>query len=310
MIPGARTGDPVPANWEVMGDATLDQMGASVSGGGDVNGDGFSDIVVGIPGRDGVNGDAGGVQIFDGGADYQDPIWGNILQAKQNSVRLYNADMAVPYVPKVSQPNFGVGLESRSFLGRNKGKLIWETKSNGQPFSSQPNTPISNSVQSTGSQPAFTDLTAAGTELKVLVAKLSPETKVRVRVRYEPALALTGQMYGPWRYVQVYVEGKSVSPAPVDDTAARLAVPAEREVNGEESVSVFPNPASEKLFIRSNAGNVIKGVKMISPNGIVVYQGSNAQTEIDLKGLTPGMYILISKHADGSQAYHKVMVKK
>ncbi|MGX5852157.1 FG-GAP-like repeat-containing protein [Dyadobacter jiangsuensis] len=310
LIPGGRTGDPVPANWEVMGDATLDQMGASVTGGGDVNGDGFSDIVVGIPGRDGVNGDAGGVQIFDGGADYQDPLWGNILQAQQNSVRLYNADMATPYVPKVSQPTFGVGLESRSFLGRNKGKLVWETKSNGQPFSSQPNTPISNSVQSTGFQPAFTDLTAAGIELKALITKLSPETKVRVRVRYEPALALTGQMYGPWRYVQMYIEGKSISPAPVEETAARLAVPAEREVNGKESVSVFPNPASEKLFIRSNAGNVIKGVKMISPNGTVVYQGSNAQTEIDLKGLTPGMYILISKHADGSQASHKVMVKK
>ena len=75
-------------------------------------------------------------------------------------------------------------------------------------------------------------------------------------------------------------------------------------------MSVFPNPASEKLFIRSNANNTIKGVKLISPNGTVVYQGSNAQTEIDLKGLTPGMYILISKHADGSQTSHKVMVKK
>ncbi len=310
VIPGVRYGGVVPANWEIMGDATFDQMGTSVSGAGDVNGDGFSDVIVGIPGRDGINADAGGAQVFDGGAEYQDPIWFNIKQGKPNSVRLYNADMVTPYAPNAPQPNFAVGLESRSFLGRNKGKLIWETKGNGQPFSSNPNTPISNSVQSTGSQPAFTDLTAAGTELKALVVKLNPETKLRARVRYEPALALTGQVYGPWRYVQVYVEGKSVSPAPAEDVTSRLALQPELEENAEERVSVFPNPASERLFIRSNSQNAIKGVKLISASGAVVYRGGSAQTEIDLKGMAPGMYILVSKHADGSQVSQKVMVKK
>lgn len=307
VIPGVPFGGVVPANWEIMGDATLDQMGTSVSGGGDVNGDGFSDVVVGIPGRDGINSDAGGVQVFDGGAEYQDPIWFNVLQGKQNSLRLYNADMVTPYAPNAPQPNFAVGLESRSFLGRNKGKLVWETRGNGQPFSSQPNTPISNSVQSTGSQPVYADLTAAGIELKALVTKLNPDTKLRTRVRYEPALALTGQVYGPWRYVQAYVAGKSISPAPAEDITSRLALQPEF---AEESVSVFPNPASERLFIRSNSLNAIKGVKLISSSGAVVYQGGGAQTEIDLKGLAPGVYILVSKHVDGSQRSHKVLVKK
>ena len=310
LIPGGPNGGPVPANWEVMGDATLDQMGTSVSGAGDVNGDGFSDLIVGIPGRDGINQDVGSVYVYDGGADYQDPIWFNVKQGKQNSVRLYNADMVTPYVPNAPQPNFAAGLESRSFLGRNKGKLVWETRGKGQPFSSQPNTPISNSVQSTGSQPVFTDLTAAGIELKVLVAKLNPETKLRARVRYEPALALTGQVYGPWRYVQAYVEGKSVSPPPAGDIASRLALPEELAGNAEESVSIFPNPASERLFIRSSSQNEIKSVKLISASGAVVFQGRNAQTEIDLKGMAPGMYILMSKHTDGSELSHKVMVKK
>ncbi|WP_177194185.1 FG-GAP-like repeat-containing protein [Dyadobacter sp. SG02] len=310
VIPGGPNGGVTPTNWEIMGDAMLDQMGASVSGAGDVNGDGFSDLVVGIPGRDGIVQEVGGVNIYDGGAEYQDQFWFNVLQGKQSSVRLYNADMANPYVPNVAQPNFGVGLESRSFLGRNKGKLVWETRGNGQAFSSQPNTPISNSVQSTGSQPGFTDLTAAGTELKVLVTKLNPDTKVRARVKYEPALALTGQMYGPWRYVQAYVAGKSVSPAPAEDMASRLALQGEPEGNAEETVSVFPNPASEKLFIRSSSSNAIKSLKLISASGAVVYQRGTAQTEIDLRGMTPGMYILVSKHADGSELAHKVLVKK
>lgn len=310
VIPGVPAGGTVPSNWEVMGDAVLDQMGTSVSGAGDVNGDGFSDVIVGIPGRDGINPDVGTVQIFDGGAEYQDPIWFNILQGKPGRVRLYNADMVTPYAPNAPQPNFAVGLKSRSFLGRNKGKLVWETKSNGQPFSSNPNTPISNSVQSTGSQPVFTDLTAAGTELKALVTKLNPETKLRARVRYEPALALTGQVYGPWRYVQVYVEGKSVSPAPTEDITSRLALQPEFVEGAAERLSIFPNPASERLFIHSSSLNAIKGVKMISASGAVVYQGVGTQTEIDLKGLAPGMYILVCKHADGSQVSHKVMVKK
>ncbi|SDE44097.1 Por secretion system C-terminal sorting domain-containing protein [Dyadobacter soli] len=310
VIPGVRHGGTVPANWEEMGSATLDQMGTSVSGGGDVNGDGFSDIIVGIPGRDGINSDVGGVQIFDGGAEYQDPIWFNVVQGKPGRLKLYNTDLIAPYAPSAVQPNFGIGLKSRSFLGRNKGKLVWETKGKGQPFSSSPNRPISNSVASTGSQAAFIDLTAGGTELKSQVLKLMPETKVRARVRFDPALALTGQMYGPWRYVQVYVAGKSVSPPPAEETESNLRLQAEFEENEEELVSIFPNPASEKLFIRSNAVNAVKSLKLISASGAVVYQAGHAQSEIDLKGMAPGMYILVSKHADGSQLSHKVMVKK
>jgi len=310
VIPGGPNGGLPLANWEIMGDAMMDQMGASVSGAGDVNGDGFTDLIVGIPGRDGLVQEVGGVNIYDGAAEFQDQFWFNVIHGKQSSARLYNADMVNPYVPKTAQPNFGLGLESRSFLGRNKGKLVWETRGNGQPFSSQPNTPISNSVQSTGSQPDFTNLPGAGVELKVVVTKLNPETKVRARVKYEPALALTGQMYGPWRYVQAYVAGTSISPAPVGDAAARLAVPAEREENAGEMVSVYPNPASEKLFVRSNASNAIKSLKLISANGTVVYQRASLQTEIDLRNLAPGMYILLSKHADGSERSHKVLVKK
>jgi hypothetical protein len=117
-------------------------------------------------------------------------------------------------------------------------------------------------------------------------------------------------VYGPWRYVQAYVAGKSISPAPAEDITSRLALQPELAEDAEDSVSIFPNPASERLFIRSNSPNAIKGVKLISASGAVVYQGSNAQTEIDLKGLAPGVYILVSKHVDGSQRSHKVLVKK
>jgi len=64
----------------------------------------------------------------------------------------------------------------------------------------------------------------AGTELKNLVDKLYSTnpitaTKVRARLRYNMATALTGQVYGPWRYMPGYLDGHGTHnniPLPVE----------------------------------------------------------------------------------------------
>ena len=52
--------------WTAEGNEAGAAFGASVAAAGDINGDGFADIVVGAPGHDGGSADAGGVFIFAG----------------------------------------------------------------------------------------------------------------------------------------------------------------------------------------------------------------------------------------------------
>jgi hypothetical protein len=108
----------------------------------------------------------------------------------------------------MSDPNlFGAGLYAKSFIGKQKGKLVWQTVRNGNPFSGNP---ITNSTFFTSATPAFTDLTLTGKELKDRIAKQTPTkaTYIRARVKYDPTTAITGQVYGPWRYPEGFLRGR------------------------------------------------------------------------------------------------------
>jgi hypothetical protein len=134
---------------------------------------------------------------------------------KRSNLNLYNIDLTTPISnSNFSAANFGAGLFVKSFLGRNKGKLVWETRLNYNPYSG---TPITNSAVYTSQQSSYTDLGVTGTELKDLVGKQSGTyTKIRARVKYNPATAITGQLYGPWRYVPAQITGESLGTLPVD----------------------------------------------------------------------------------------------
>jgi hypothetical protein len=319
IIPGNYPGANGPGTvtgWASVGAVAMDQMGTSVSGAGDVNGDGFSDIIVGIPGFDAPAAqDAGSVRTYFGGGELLEWNERSYPPARKGNLTVHNAGTLTPYAPGLpgqdATPTFDINLTIKSFLGRTKFKMVWETKTPAQPFSRVANTSIANSVQFTGSTPAYVDLGApfANTNIVASVTKLSEGTKVRARVKYDPVLALTGQMYGPWRYPSALVSGKSVSPPP-QEIVSNLRMSAEIAESVEESVSIYPNPASERIFIRSNSQNAITGIKLLTASGTAIYSAGKAQTEIDLKGLAPGMYVLVTKHADGSELSHKVAIRK
>lgn len=171
-------------------------FGYTVASAGDINGDGFSDVIIGAPNFDNSMTDEGAAFLF----------LGNGGMGKRSNLRLYNTNLTTPITrANYNNPNaFGAGLFAKSPLGRAKGKLVWEVKANGQPFSGNP---IGNTTIFYDKQAGFTNLGIGGIELKSQVQKRGKQTKIRTRIEYEKATAITGQVYGPWRYPPGYTMG-------------------------------------------------------------------------------------------------------
>ncbi|MBK8522563.1 MAG: FG-GAP repeat protein [Chitinophagaceae bacterium] len=185
------------------------KLGVSVACAGDVNGDGYSDVIIGAYFYDdGANATEGRSFVYNGN---------EFTTNERNNIRLYNTNLTTPInSTNFYIGNFGAGLFAKSFLGRNRGKLVWETRLNYNAYSGNP---ITNSVSFTGQQASYTNLGLTGVELKNLITKIlvgSRYTKLRARVKYSPALAITGQVYGPWRYVSSVIDGNNLGALPVE----------------------------------------------------------------------------------------------
>ncbi|MCF2486630.1 FG-GAP-like repeat-containing protein [Dyadobacter sp. CY347] len=275
----------------------LDSYFGKAAGAGDINGDGFADVLIGAPRY------KGSVYVCYGNA-------GN--KNLQNNLRLYNSNLTTPINQTQKAKNdFGAGLYAKSFLGKNKGKMVWETKAKGQGFSKGANNVITNSTMSSGSQNAYASLGLTGTELKSVIAKQGPSTKVRVRVKYDPALALTGQLYGPWRYLPAYLLGNSSAPAPedvVDDMSETVKRKmAFSELSRDADVRIYPNPVSEQLFIDTKNPDAISHLQLFTANGKLIIK--SVKNSMNVRGIEPGIYILVISRKDGSQTSQKVAIK-
>ena len=66
---GSRAGPSGQAAWIATSDQAGDLFGGAIGGGGDVNGDGYGDLMVGAPGFDGRFADEGRAYLFNGSAE-------------------------------------------------------------------------------------------------------------------------------------------------------------------------------------------------------------------------------------------------
>ncbi|GGB94645.1 hypothetical protein GCM10011325_22510 [Dyadobacter sediminis] len=282
---------------------------SSVSSAGDINGDGYADLAIISNSQDYNASDLVGkstCRIYHGN---------NSNKNLQNNLRLYNSNLTtIINQSQKAKNDFGAGLYAKSFLGGGKGKLVWETKPKGQAFSKGSNNVITNSTASSGSQNAYASLGLKGTELKNIVVKQGASTKVRTRIKYDPALALTGQLYGPWRYVPDYLTGSSNSPAR-ENVISNMSetIKAKTQPEGDkpaDAISVYPNPATDKLLIDSESMNGIKSIQLLSNEGKSVYQSTTSVKQVDVSGLAAGSYILVITHQDGLQNSRKILISK
>ncbi len=173
--------DPFPA-WSADGDQTDANFGAAVATGGDVNGDGASDLLVGAPGLDGAGADVGGAFQFlgmDGG--------GVVLRPRQRTV----ADEPIAARGVSTDGAFVIALDGRAPFGRGRVRLEWDARAFGFPFD------VGSPTVQVGDGWNDTDLAAVDLRGDVRDLLDGPY-HWRARARFDPATTPYAA-WGPWR---------------------------------------------------------------------------------------------------------------
>lgn len=191
---GGPSGLSVVSSWSFNGGQTGAESGSAVSGAGDVNGDGFGDILVGAPNYANALAYEGRASLF----------LGNGGTGIAQRTLQYREDMTTPVRTGNKTFNsscgWGIGQFSRSPLGRTRLRLQWEVKGHGPPFSGSP---INSGMGFTGIGASWSDSGTGGVDILEPLSILSLNSSHpawRVRVRYHPATMINGQPFGIWRY--------------------------------------------------------------------------------------------------------------
>ena len=170
-----------PDSW-IEGNQDYSDFGLSVGTAGDVNGDGYADVIVGAPYYDNPQTDEGSAFLYCGNSGSGISLNPRQRRSDDNSpiARLGRSDLC---------DSFRLALLGRTPFGRSKTKLQWEVKLLGTPFNGAG---LHESVD-------WTDADTAGAQMSELVTGLSPDALYhwRVRLHYHPAITPFRQ-YGRW----------------------------------------------------------------------------------------------------------------
>ena len=164
---GSSSGIPATYAWRVSGGQTGAELGCSVSAAGDVNGDGYGDVIIG----------AHKYNVNHYGAAFV--YYGNLGDGIDCRPRQWRTDLSTPVVAPLrthSTSQVGLGLTGRTFYGRGDVKAQFEVKALGTAFNGS-------SLNETAS---WTDTGTGGAGITTTIGSLSNSTfyKWRGRIKY------------------------------------------------------------------------------------------------------------------------------
>ncbi|MBD3393575.1 MAG: hypothetical protein GF418_15685, partial [Chitinivibrionales bacterium] len=175
--------------WRLQSTNQWSAMGDDVASAGDFNGDGYPELLIAAPN-------------YSGAESYDGRVWlayctGHIDGSNEYTLQ-YQHNGTTPIAPGgicSTQGSAVLGMHARSFLGRQRGAVRAELTRNGNPFNGAYYVPSPTS--------SLHDLGTSGTELTSAhgTAWNSYTARWRARVQYDLVTAITGQRFGPWRYM-------------------------------------------------------------------------------------------------------------
>ncbi|MCI0473049.1 MAG: T9SS type A sorting domain-containing protein, partial [Ignavibacteria bacterium] len=181
---GSSSGLSATANWTAESDQEYANFGCSVSTAGDVNGDGYSDVIVGAYYYDNVETDEGRAFTYYGNG-------GKSILSRPMQFRNNKYTPIVPVLKTRSTSDMVIGLVPNSFFCRGLAKLQVEVKQLGTPFNNS-NMSIT---------PNWYAIGLYNNEIKIHITGLQDKTlyKWRARLMYDMTDG-TPQRYSRWFY--------------------------------------------------------------------------------------------------------------
>jgi hypothetical protein len=186
VFPGSATGLPSTPSWFVEGTQSNEGLGVSVGTVGDVNGDGYADVIVGSPNYDNGQTGEGRAQVFYG---YNGTEW------QYHPQQMLNGSTPLAHLGGLDPASvLQLSLFGRNPLGRQDVKLEWQLAPLGVPFTSP--------SALHGMSPTWTDVLTTGVPISITTGSLVPGTPYhwRTRIRF-PSGSRLGQPGGRWLHL-------------------------------------------------------------------------------------------------------------
>jgi len=226
---GSSSGLNSGTNWIGYGNQQNSKFGISVSTAGDINGDGYSDVIIG---ESGYSLDYGRALLFYGNSN--SGLKATIQQYKPGTNNILSSGSLTGINGEVK-----IGIFGKSPFGRNDGKIVYEFKENGIPFNGDN---ITNSTLFSGSG-INTDLGVTGSQLNNNISGLTSNKVYKWRARVQYSLVNNPyQRYGPWKYYNNYI------PTPIGNFRPSDGIPSLKQLDLTVLIQGFYSSGSNEMI--------------------------------------------------------------